>query len=308
MSEILDEPAPGHRATLEDIDAAAERVIAADGAHGWRRSIELQLGPKRWRPTAVSHDGGRLLYVFLQDDFPRFVRERLELAVDLGIRVTIAVNIAALFREDIIALLVGIDADVLVLDDYVEVRQLQPRAILTALADIEVPLPPESRRLLAESVWNHLQEGSANEKGRRLEGLLAFLFAQVGDLKVVERNCRNASEEIDLVLQVDNYSPRVWQKSGVPFILVEAKNRVDKATQQVVSALITKLQTKRGTSKIAILVSLAGFTEDARIQELRFSTQDLCVVMIDKVGLKHLLFADDLDDALEEVVRRSLLR
>lgn len=76
----------------------------------------------------------------------------------------------------------------------------------------------------------------------------------------------------------------------------------------MVSTLITKLQTKRGTSRIAVLVSLAGFTDDARMQELRFSTQDLCVVMIDRAQLENLLSVDDVDGEFERLVRQALLR
>ena len=124
----------------------------------------------------------------------------------------------------------------------------------------------------------------------------------------MERNYRNETEEIDLVLQIDNFSSRVWQKSGVPFILVEAKNRADKASQPMVSSLVTKLQTKRGNARIAFLVSLAGFTDDARMQELRFSTQDICVVMIDRLQLESLLAAANIDEQLEVLVRQAMLR
>ena len=205
-------------------------------------------------------------------------------------------------------LLVAVDADVIVLDDYVSSRQLNPRPLLAALADVEVPVSPDLRRNIANVVWDRIADGTAYRKGKRLEALLAFIFAQIRDLKVVERNYRNETEEIDLVLQIDNFSSRVWQKSGVPFILVEAKNRADKASQPMVSSLVTKLQTKRGNARIAFLVSLAGFTDDARMQELRFSTQDICVVMIDRLQLESLLAAANIDEQLEVLVRQAMLR
>lgn len=308
VEEILDDPAPGRWISAKDIEAATELICTSKAGKRWYRGIELDLGAKRWRPTAVTEDGSQLLYVFLQDQLPRFVRDRLRLAANNGISSTLALNLASLYKPEVVELLVEIDADVLVLDDYDEARRLEPRALLTALADIEVPVSPELRRSVASVVWARIGEGTAHQKGRRLESLLAFLFAQVQDLKVVERNYRNESEEIDLVLQIDNFSSRVWQNLGVPFILVEAKNRADKASQQMMSSLITKLQTKRGAARIALLVSLAGFTEDARLQELRFSTQDICVAMIDREQLEKLLSADDVDTALEELVRQALLR
>lgn len=308
VEEIMDEPPQGRPIGAGDVAAATDRVCGSEKGKHWVQGAELDLGSKRWKPNAVSADQTQLLYVFLQEEVPRFARDRLQIAASAGIRPTLAVHLASLFKPEVVELLVAVDADVVVLDDYVTARQLEPRALLAALADIEVPVSPDLRRSVAKSVWTRIGDGTAQQKGRRLEALLAFAFAQVGDLKVIERNYRNETEEIDLILQIDNFSSRVWQKSGVPFILVEAKNRADKASQPMVSSLITKLQTKRGTARIAILVSLAGFTEDARMQELRFSAQDICVAMIDRDQMEKILSADDMDAELETVVRHALLR
>lgn len=308
VEEVLDEPSQGRPVGVDDIAAAVDLICASANGRDWVQGAELDLGNKRWKPSAVSRDNARLLYVFLQDDLPRFARDRLRIAAAMGITPTLALHLASLFKREVVEILVEVDADVIVLDDYIEARRLEPRALLLALAEIEVPISPEVRRIVANAVWKRLGDGSSQEKGRRLESLLAFTFSQVRDLKVVEHNYRNETEEIDLVLQIDNFSSRVWQKSGVPFVLVEAKNRADKASQPMVSSLITKLQTKRGTARIAVLVSLAGFTEDARMQELRFSTQELCVVMIDRTQLKRILDADNIDGELETHVRHALLR
>jgi hypothetical protein len=308
MNEILEEPSRGRPVGIMDVDAAAKRIFESESGQDWVPGVELDLGSKRWRPNAVSTDGTELLYVFLADQLPRFVRDRLALAAEVGLQSTLALNLASLFNPSIVELLVAVDADVIVLDDYVSSRQLNPRPLLAALADVEVPVSPDFRRNIANVVWDRIADGTAYRKGKRLEALLAFIFAQIRDLKVVERNYRNETEEIDLVLQIDNFSSRVWQKSGVPFILVEAKNRADKASQPMVSSLVTKLQTKRGNARIAFLVSLAGFTDDARMQELRFSTQDICVVMIDRLQLESMLAAANIDEQLEELVRQAMLR
>lgn len=308
MDDILDESSRGRPVGVVDVSATAERIFESRHGQDWVAGAELDLGSKRWRPHAVARDRTGLLYVFLSDQFPRFVRERLSLAADRGIKPTLALELASLFKPPIVELLVAVDADVIVLDDYVISRQLEPRPLLAALADVEVPVSPDLRRSVANVVWKRIADGTAHQRGKRLEALLAFAFSQVRDLKVVERNYRNETEEIDLVLQIDNLSSRIWQKSGAPFILVEAKNRSDKASQPMVSSLITKLQTKRGTARIAFLVSLAGFTNDARMQELRFSTQEICVVMIDRSQLESILSVDNMDEQLEVLVRQALLR
>lgn len=308
VGEIVEHPEAAYLVRYDDIMDAAQMIFDSREGNHWVPGRTLELGSKRWRPTATDNVGTALLYVFLQQELPRHIRERLELAGNAKIAVTVALTLPSLYDSEIVELLIKIDAHVLVLDDYVESRRLVPRALLAAMADIGVPVSPELRRAIAKVVWERIESGTSYEKGQRLEALLAFFFSQVDDLKVVERNYRNASEEIDLVLQVDGFSSRVWQNPGVPFILVEAKNRADKASQQVISTMITKLQTKRGTARIAFVVSLAGFTEDARLQELRFSTQELCIVMIDRQQLKDILSAEDIDGALENFVRHALLR
>lgn len=304
----VDESQRKQSITAADVEAAAQRVVDSPQGSHWVRGGELDLGDKRWRPHAASPEGKRLLYVLLQDEIPRFARERLEAAFNCGFSATIALELASLYKPDVIKMLTSIDANVIVLDDHNKSRQLEPRELLTALADTEVPLPPDLRRQAAAKTLERIEDGTPQEKGKKLESLLAFLFSQVNDLKVVERNYRNETEEIDLVLQVTNPSSRCWQIPGCPFILVEAKNRVDKAEQHVVSTLITKLQTKRGTAKIALLISLRGFTEGARMQEMRFSTGDVCIVMIDRSQLETILNADDLDEELESAIRRAQLR
>lgn len=308
VGEIIDEPASSRTVDAKDVKDVIDRIRASTEGGQWQLDVQLDLGSRRWRPSAVTADRRHLLYVYLQEDLPPFVIERLRLARLSNISVTVALPLASLCKPHVVELLVDLEAEVLVIDDYIASRRLIPRPVLLALVEVEVSISPELRRSICRSAWSRIDEGSAQQRGRRLEAILAFLFSQVGDLKVIEHNYRTETEEIDLVLQIDNFSPRVWQQSGRPFILVEAKNRAEKASQQVMSVLLTKLQTKRGTSHIAFLVSLAGFTEDARVQELRFSTQNICVVMIDRSALESLMDAEDLDAALETFVRHALLR
>lgn len=303
----LDEPS-GAPILASDVERVVSQIVASDVKISWNTDVYVDLGTKRWRPSAVSSDTSRVLCVCLQDRIPNSTIERLRLARSKGMKLTIAVTIGALYTDEVVSILADTDSDVFVVDDLREERRFSRRHCLAALADIEVPVSPAMRRTIGQEIWSVLEDGTNQEKGRRLEALLAFLFSQVGDLRVAERNYRTETEEIDLVLQIDNFSPHVWHKSGVPFILVEAKNRQDKASQPMMSVLLNKLQTKRGTARIGIMVSLAGFTSDAREQELRFSTQDVCVVMIDSAALERLLASDDLDGELERLVRRSLLR
>ncbi|MDQ1291822.1 MAG: hypothetical protein QG615_1631 [Nitrospirota bacterium] len=299
----------GLTVTSDAVQATVVDLLGQGVFDGWVEGQTLELSGKKWRPHAVAADHSALLQVCTAGDLPRFVIDRLARASRLGIRCVVALSIANLYEPRVVPSLAALDVEVLVLDDYRVERRHQRRHVLAAVADIEVPVSPEVRRQIGRDLWTRLADGTANAKGSRLEACLAFLFSQVQDLRVVERNFRGASDEIDLVLQVDNHSNRAWQKPGVPFMLVEAKNRQEKADQQDVSALITKLQTKRGSAKFGLLIAVAGFTSGATMQEMKFATSEhICVPMIDGESLALLMDSENLDDALEQIVREALLR
>jgi Holliday junction resolvase-like predicted endonuclease len=285
-----------------------DKIRATDKRGKWVLGERLEFEGSRWVPPAVSNVKKAVLYVALQDRIPRHVERRLKLARDAGFVAYIALPIASLYRAEVLELMAELDANVYVVDDRDKLRRYRPRHFMAAMADLEVPAEPTLRRRLGRLVWDRLSVGTSQERGKRLEAMLAYLFSQVADLRVVERNFRNRTQEIDLVLQVDNFSRRAWQLAGAPFILIEAKNMKDKASQQVMSVLIGKLRTKRQTARIALLVSMAGFTEDAKLEELRISESAYCVVMLDGSEISALIDANDPDELLEKYVRRALMR
>lgn len=307
MDDVVEDGASTKPVDAKDVRDTIDEIVGADTKPKWQIGIQIDLGTKRWRPSAVSEDQSRLLYVCGGASIPQFVVQRLRMARAKGVDVVVGLTLTSLYDSDVLDVLADCEADVMVLDDYRTQNKFKRRHFLAAIADIEIPVEPQVRKRVAKQVWANMSNGTSHQKGRRLEALTAFLFSQVRDLKVVSRNYRNETEEIDIVLQVDNFSNRVWQLS-CPFILVEAKNREEKASQPMMSGLIAKLQTKRGTSRIAIMVSPAGFTDDAKLQELRFSSGDLCVAMIDRDAMDRLVDADDIDDVLEDIVRSALLR
>jgi hypothetical protein len=145
-------------------------------------------------------------------------------------------------------------------------------------------------------------------RGRRFEGLLAFLLSQVADFRVKERNLRGATDEVDIVVQIDNQSARCWHKSGAPFVLVEAKNWKNKVGQDEISVFHAKLQTKRGAARIGLVFGMGGFTSDAKAQTLKFATQEHVMVLIGPAELAEWISREGSDDYLESLVRRAMLQ
>jgi hypothetical protein len=100
---------------------------------------------------------------------------------------------------------------------------------------------------------------AADEKGKRLEDFAVELFSRV--FKVVHRDRRTATEELDVVLEFSGQDP-IWAQA--PTILVECKNWLVKVTQKEVSALATKA--RLNAFDLAFILSVSGFTQDARMQ------------------------------------------
>lgn len=312
MSEHVDEDVESNLLGDEsavDVDATAtEAIVAAvmakDRRRKWTAPTLLTLGSTSWRPSAVGK-GQAVLHVALLDTLPSFLIRRFLAAHAAGHRLHVALTTAALYKPAWLRLLTEVDAHVYVVDDFDRGARYNRRHVLAAVADLQVPVSPSDRAAIGEIALGQIDAGTAQEKGRRLEALLAFLFSQVSDFRVVLRNHRNKSQEIDLTLQIDNFSRRVWQ--GKPLILVEAKNRSAKADQPTFSVLVTKIRTKRQSVKIGILVSTTGFTADLERESLRYSEADLCVVLIGPDKLRALLESNDLDAQLEKMVIEALV-
>lgn len=264
----------------------------------------LQLGPGlRWQPDLIAHDPPRVLHVLTSQGMPRYLRRRL-LAASTTHEVFVALPFEALYTADVLTTLAELDAYVHIVDDADE----RPRHYLAAMADLGVAVGKDLRTSLAAEAWRRRGDGTSHQRGRRLEALLAFLLSQIADFRIFQRNFRNASQEIDIVIQVDNASDKCWWTPGVPFILVEAKNRDEATGQPDVSALIRKIETKRGRAKLGLLFTSSSFTSDARTEEIRLSQTDMCVAMLGPEELAEWIASSDGDEYLANHVARAMLR
>lgn len=262
----------------------------------------------RWLPDLEARSTGAVLHVQLTRELPDFIGERLALAAKIGRSVHVALPVEALWNVKAISRLSEIDAIVHVLDG--EFNPAKPQPLLTSLGKAEIRLPSEVRKQIGLAALNRCQGArTSDEKGWRLESLLVYLLSQGQELKVVESRLRTETEEIDIVAQ-----PRVaglarcWVLPGAPFVLVEAKNWSRPVGKPQVSDLLTKLRGYRQTAKVGVLVGAAGFTEDAKKQELRFASEEGTIVFVGPGDLKAWIEVDDLDEHFEGIVRRAMLR
>jgi hypothetical protein len=301
--ELLEEglnPVP----PASNVETIISMIMEADD--GWVAPDEaLPLGSTAWRPHLVHKDRGDLLYVHLSEQIRPFLVRRLEAAKALGRSVHVALELTSLYDPDTLIVLGTLDAAVHLVG-LPSVRE--GRHVLSVLADEGVPVENDARAALATTAWELRREGSNYQKGRRLEGLLAFLLSQVDDFRVRERNFRGETDEIDIVVQLDRISTRCWYSSGVPFILVEAKNWKTPIEQKEISSFIFKIQTKRGRCKIGLFFASGGFTQGAGLQELKLATTDLVVVLIGPSEIEQWISHGEPDEYLEHLVSDAMLR
>jgi hypothetical protein len=305
-SALDDEPSLQPAVDASDVRLVVEEIQAKDKRSRWQMDVTLPLQNQPWRPSAVTTSGKAVLYVCLTGVIPRYVVSRMVEAFSLGLQIRVALPLETLYASRVLEVMAAIDASVYVVQGT-QTNDVTPRHFMAAMADLDVPVQPTTRVKIGKEVFGRVRSGTDQEKGRRFEALLAFLFSQVSDFRVVERNLRTKTQEIDIVLQIHSHSQRSWQQQ-VPYLLVEAKNTADLTPQGVVSTLITKVRTKGQSCKMAFLVSFAGFTSDALNEELRYSESENRIIMIGPKELEALLDATDLDGLLDQMVRRGRMR
>lgn len=297
-----------------DFDSSTGRslddVIALAGqSESWTRSHgRITLNGSTWRPHLISTDGSIYAHIHIANRIRPPWTSRLRLASEQGIAVAIVVALPTLYEVEFLRFVCEINAHVALLDERGDSAVTEAVPLLDALAMWKVPVDAEIRTLAGQRSMEKLAEGSAYEKGKKFETLLAFLLSQVRDFEIRSRNYRGATDEIDIVLQVTKPTNRCWNLEGAPFILVEGRNRIKPVDKNAVSSFGMTLRTKRGSARIGLLVSATDITKDARDEELKSASTPYTMVLIDGECLRRWVDSSSPDDFLEEVVSGAMLR
>lgn len=302
-----DEGVFGATPLLHDASLVDDIVARIEGSSNeWKKPTQpLSVGRVRWLPNLVREEVHGVLYVHVSGSMPRYIAKRLHGAAEADYHVFVALRIEALYDEDVLRLLADIDADVLVIDEESAVSSAY---YLAALADNSVPIAPQLRRELAKRCWERRREGTSFQKGRHFEGLLAFLLSQVAGFRIFTRNFNGATDEIDIIVRVDAFSTACWSESGVPFVIVEAKNWKQTIGSPVVTLLIRKLETRRRRARIGLLFATSGFSPEAVDEELKEAKGDLSVAMLGPKEIEEWIDRDDLTTYLDEYIAKAMLR
>lgn len=306
----LDETAD--RALDSDSDDVSQVCDAVRGQDGdWQEGSPVELsGGLRWKPDLV-RPGGAVLHVHLADRLRGYVFKRLAAASEAGIEPHVALPLTALDDENLLEELTRLEVVVHVLAEGLVPEP--PDLLLGALSGHgrrpAVLVTEPTRIRLGQLGWDACaKDGTSSARGKRLEVLLAFLFSQVEGLAVWDRNLRTDTEELDVVVIQRETGGRCWSLPGTKFMIVECKNWSTRVGQPQVSNLRVKMQGRRGTVRIGVLVAASEFTSDAMSQELRFASDDLTIALVGPTKLQELIGASDLTDALERVIGDAMLR
>ena len=298
---LSDAPTLLHDASI--VDKIVARI--EDSSSEWKKPTSpLTVGGRRWLPSLIREKVSGVLYVHVSASMPRYIARRLRWAA-IDYRIYIALSIEALYDEGILRILSDANADVIVVG---EDSELKPAYYLAALADNSIPISPDLRRELASRCWAQRREGTSFQKGRNFEGLLAFLLSQVTGFRIFGRNFNGATDEIDIIVRVDAFSNACWSQSGVPFVIVEAKNWKQTVGSPVVTLLIRKLETRRRRARIGLLFATSGFSPEAADEELKEAKSDLCVAMLGPNEIEAWIAKDDISAYLDDYIARAMLR
>lgn len=295
----------GKRAS--DSERAEDLVRHAIKSQGWKRpKSAIDLGDVHWRPHLVRARPRAILHVQISDRIQPYLAARLRAAQTAGWDVHLVVDAGSLYAKEFVERLAGIDVTVHLAKETAAIED--GRDLLTLLGERSVALPPETVSMLAIAAWERRREGTAHARGRRLEGLLAFMFGQVKGLRVVDTNLRTATEEIDLVLQTDREVDAPWYEDGVPFVLVESKNWSSTVGSAELSTFITKVQYKRERCRIGVMCAAGGLSSDAEHHELRLAATPFTIVMIGPDKIEAWIRSADPTKWLVDAMRRAMLR
>jgi type II secretory pathway predicted ATPase ExeA/Holliday junction resolvase-like predicted endonuclease len=163
-------------------------------------------------------------------------------------------------------------------------------------------LQTEHERL--QSLWRDVTSATdAHTRGKALEEFAEAFFEMA--FKVVERNARTDTEELDLVLERSSETDVRFHDS---YFVVECKNwRSKPVDQPVVSALLGKMQTRRRTQ--AFLLTSGEFTEDAKQQAAyAFTAAKVEIILIAGQDIEgFLLSLRTVSDFLAELHRKQVM-
>ena len=288
-----------------DVDAMA-RALLAQHQGSWRLPdgpIDLRNGV-RWVPRLRTGPKG-LVHIHATPQVSESWLRRMRLSTDMGFQIHVAAPLELWYSAETLCALDSIGVHTLVLapdGDLGWKIKARYRSVPELISSGKLVIGPDALQEIGNrALGRALAAPTANEKGWRFEDFLCLLFSQVSYFEVFERNYRNKTQEIDIVL-------RDRRISGSPLALVSGKNLAAPVESDALTSLRAKMAGRRGQCKLGFLCVSRTFTSSVQIDEIGNRLADSVVVTLDGKDLRRLMErAAELDQEIERLIIEAAL-
>ncbi len=147
--------------------------------------------------------------------------------------------------------------------------------------------------LRLKPLWDNFSNAkSTNEKGKALENLISVLFGNLKGIKIVKRNLKRRSQEIDLLVSNESKDP-LLNKLSSPFP-IECKNWSSPVNAEKMRWFIEKV--KELNSNVGVFVAWNGITGNNGARDEIFAAQKdgITIVVMDKNSIEKIYCEQDL--------------
>jgi hypothetical protein len=154
-----------------------------------------------------------------------------------------------------------------------------------------------------DALVDQMRDGTAHEKGLRLEELVSRLFNQVPGFSATGR-VLTETEEIDIRIQ--NTSDDAFWRRESALLIAECKNWSTNCGHQEFTVFKDKLRNRVGRVSTGFLVSWNGFADTVTKDMLRGSEGTILVVPIEGSDLRAAVRDGNFPDTLKALTERAV--
>lgn len=269
--------------------------------------LDLEEPGLRWMPDLVDDD--RVVHVELGEQIPRAFARRLRAARATGRKVVVATKAEALTFQtlELLQELEVAPFELRVDDSGWRVSEWSSIADWVARENMALR-PAELRKLVGHCLAvAEAPDRTNHARGHAYEEALCLVFSQVSWLKVVEHAYNNATEEIDIALQVMG-AGEYAQLAGGALAIATAKNEKKSLGSATIKYLEGQMGNRRGRCKLGFACSRGEISKAADLEIVGLRRSEVVIVPIGGEQLQQLLDdADRLDERLAEMVIAATL-
>lgn len=160
-------------------------------------------------------------------------------------------------------------------------------------------------RGLEKLFYEAVNEEDKYKKGKMLESLMKSFFSKV-DGFVVETNMTTKTEEIDLVINNES-KDMTWGKESL-YLIGECKNWNGKVGKSELVLFNSKLSNRKDRVKVGFFISINGFTETFKLEDLRSSKEDTLIITLTGEEVLEAIKSRDINSYLKEKHKKSIFK